>query len=112
RKNNVNNYITRESNTEGTQQRFITLCIIGKPNAGKSTLLNYLIQRKISIVTPKVQTTRSIITGIVTLDDTQIVIFDTPGIFEPKGTLEKAMVRRAWSSLSGADIVALVIDNS
>lgn len=91
-------------------QKTISVCIIGKPNAGKSSLLNHLIGQKISIVTPKVQTTRSIITGIVTLGDTQIIIFDTPGIFEPMRRLEKSMVRCAWSSLNGADLVVLMID--
>lgn len=95
-----------------TSKKFLSACIIGKPNAGKSTLLNRIIGEKISIVTPKVQTTRSIITGIVTLGQTQIVLFDTPGIFEPKKKLEKAMVRCAWSSLSSSDIVILIIDSS
>lgn len=93
-------------------QRLLSVCIIGKPNAGKSTLLNKIIGQKISIVTPKVQTTRSIITGVVTIDDTQLILFDTPGIFEPKKRLEKAMVRCAWSSLNSADIVVLILDSS
>ncbi len=93
-------------------QKTISLCIIGKPNAGKSSLLNKLIGQKISIVTNKVQTTRSIITGIVTIKDTQLIILDTPGIFEPKKQLEKAMVRCAWSSLHGVDIVLLIIDST
>lgn len=92
-------------------QKTVSVCIIGRPNSGKSTLLNRIIGEKLSIVTPKVQTTRSIITGIVTLNDTQIILYDTPGIFEPKGTLEKAMVRCAWSSLHSADIVMLIIDS-
>lgn len=91
-------------------QKTVSACIIGKPNAGKSSLLNKIIGHKISIVTPKVQTTRSMITGIVTLGEVQIIIFDTPGIFEPSKRLEKAMVRCAWSSLNSADIVMLVID--
>jgi GTP-binding protein Era len=93
-------------------KKSISVCIVGKPNAGKSTLLNRIIGQKLSIVTPKVQTTRSIITGIVTLDDVQLVLFDTPGIFEPKRRLEKAMVRCAWSSLSSADMIVLIIDSS
>ncbi|HJD64041.1 MAG TPA: GTPase Era [Rickettsia endosymbiont of Sericostoma sp.] len=93
-------------------QKTISLSIIGKPNAGKSSLLNKLIGQKISIVTPKVQTTRSIITGIVTIKDTQLIILDTPGIFEPKKQLEKAMVRCAWSSLHGVDLVLLIIDST
>ena len=92
-------------------QKTISVCIIGRPNSGKSTLLNRIIGEKLSIVTPKVQTTRSIITGIITLKDTQVILYDTPGIFEPKGTLEKAMVRCAWSSLHSADLVLLIIDS-
>ena len=93
-------------------KKSLSVCIVGKPNAGKSTLLNHIIGEKISIVTPKVQTTRSIITGIVTLDDVQLVLFDTPGIFEPKKKLEKAMVRCAWSSLRSADMIVLIMDGS
>lgn len=93
-------------------QKFITVAIVGKPNAGKSTLLNRLIGSKISIVTPKVQTTRTIITGIVTHENTQLVLLDTPGIFEPKRKLEMAMVRCAWSSLNNVDKVALIIDST
>jgi GTP-binding protein Era len=93
-------------------QKLLSVCIIGKPNAGKSTLLNKIIGQKISIVTPKVQTTRSIITGVITIDETQLILFDTPGIFEPKKRLEKAMVRCAWSSLNGADMVVLILDSS
>ena len=74
------------------KQKCSTISIIGKPNAGKSTLLNYLIGQKIAIVTPKVQTTRSTITGIITEGDTQLVIIDTPGIFSPKKRLEKAIL--------------------
>lgn len=93
-------------------KKSLSVCIVGKPNAGKSTLLNRIVGEKISIVTPKVQTTRSIITGIITFDDVQLVLFDTPGIFEPKKKLEKAMVRCAWSSLGSADMVVLIIDGS
>ncbi len=93
-------------------QKTISVAIIGKPNAGKSSLLNMLIKHKLSIITPKVQTTRTIITGVITKDDTQIIIFDTPGIFVPKKQLEKSMVRCAWSSLHSADIVALIIDST
>lgn len=93
-------------------KKTLSVCIVGKPNSGKSTLLNYIIGEKISIVTPKVQTTRSIITGIVTFEDVQLVLFDTPGIFEPKKKLEKAMVRCAWSSLGSADMIVLIIDGS
>ncbi|XVN43485.1 MAG: GTPase Era [Candidatus Rickettsia vulgarisii] len=97
--------------TDIQKQKTISICIIGKPNAGKSSLLNRLIGEKISIVTPKVQTTRTIITGIVTIEDTQLIILDTPGLFEPKKQLEKAMVRCAWSSLHDVDLVLLIIDS-
>jgi len=100
------------STVKAIVKKSLSVCIVGKPNAGKSTLLNQIIGQKLSIVTPKVQTTRSIITGIVTLDDVQLVLFDTPGIFEPKRRLEKAMVRCAWSSLSSADMIVLIIDSS
>jgi GTP-binding protein Era len=89
-----------------------TISIIGKPNAGKSTLLNRIIGQKIAIVTPKVQTTRSMITGILTKNDTQLIFIDTPGIFNPKKKLEKAMVRCAWSSIVGVDHVIFLIDST
>lgn len=108
---NMNEYMNEPLNESGLKKS-LSICIIGKPNAGKSTLLNHIIGQKISIVTPKVQTTRSIITGIVTLGDTQLVLFDTPGIFEPKKKLEKAMVRCAWSSLNSANIIVLIVDSS
>lgn len=93
------------------QRKSSVISIIGKPNAGKSTLLNYLVGQKISIVTPKVQTTRTMIKGILTEGDVQFVFIDTPGIFEAKKNLEKAMVRCAWSSVIGADVVMLMIDS-
>ncbi len=94
------------------KQKVLSIAIIGKPNVGKSSLLNKLIGEKLSIVTPKVQTTRTIITGIVTIKDTQLIILDTPGIFEPKKQLEKAMVRCAWSSLHGVDLVLMMLDSA
>ncbi|MDF2964984.1 MAG: GTPase Era [Rickettsiaceae bacterium] len=99
-------------NKKNGSKKFGQICIIGKPNAGKSTLLNTLIGQKISIVTPKVQTTRSSITGILTIEDTQLVFIDTPGIFAPKKKLEKAMVRAAWSSIIGSDFVAVIVDST
>lgn len=88
------------------------ITIIGKPNAGKSTLLNYLVGQKVAIVTPKVQTTRSSITGIATIDNTQLVFIDTPGIFSAKTRFEKAMVRCAWSNVVGADDVLFIVDSA
>lgn len=94
-------------------QRCGYVAVIGAPNAGKSTLVNQLVGSKVSIVSPKVQTTRNRILGIALKDDTQVVLVDTPGVFfNPKRRLEKAMVQAAWSSLEDADAIALVIDTS
>jgi GTP-binding protein Era len=86
------------------------VALIGAPNAGKSTLLNRFIGQKLSIVSPKAQTTRIRTLGILSEDDTQINFIDTPGIFAPKTRLDRAMVRAAWSSLDDADAVVLLID--
>ncbi|MGE4247665.1 MAG: GTPase Era, partial [Parvibaculaceae bacterium] len=86
------------------------VAILGVPNAGKSTLVNQLVGSKISIVTPKVQTTRSRVRGIVIAGETQLVLVDTPGIFAAKRKLERAMVEAAWSAASDADAVVLVAD--
>lgn len=87
------------------------LAIVGLPNAGKSTLVNTLIGHKISIVTPKVQTTRRRVLGILNEDDVQLVLVDTPGIFLPKKTLEKAIVKEAWAGVRDADCgIVVVID--
>jgi GTP-binding protein Era len=87
---------------------FVT--IVGAPNAGKSTLLNRLVGAKVSIVTHKVQTTRSQIRGIAVFGDTQIVFVDTPGIFAPKKRLERAMVDAAWSGAADADALVVLVD--
>jgi GTP-binding protein Era len=100
--------MTQQLNNQ--QTRTATISIIGKPNAGKSTLLNRVVGQKISIVTPKVQTTRSIITGVITSGSAQLIFIDTPGIFEPKRDLERVMVRAAWSSIISADFVMLILD--
>lgn len=86
------------------------VALIGAPNAGKSTLLNQLVGAKVSIVTPKVQTTRSRITGIAIDGANQIIYVDTPGIFEPKRRLDRAMVTAAWSGVADADASVLLID--
>jgi GTP-binding protein Era len=86
------------------------VALIGAPNAGKSTLLNQLVGAKVSIVTPKVQTTRARITGIAIEGSTQIIYVDTPGIFEPKRRLDRAMVTAAWSGVADADAAVLLID--
>src|SRR5215211_7251779 len=84
--------------------------LIGAPNAGKSTLLNALVGAKVSIVSRKVQTTRSVVRGIAIEGDAQIVFVDTPGIFTPKRRLDRAMVTSAWGGAGDADVIALLID--
>ena len=93
-----------------TETRCGFVALVGAPNVGKSTLLNQLVGEKVSIVTPKVQTTRTRITAICMAGQTQIVFVDTPGIFTPKRRLEKAMVRAAWSGAHDADLVVLLVD--
>ncbi len=86
------------------------VALIGAPNVGKSTLLNALVGSKISIVTPKVQTTRALIRGIAMEGPAQLIFVDTPGIFAPRRRLDRAMVGSAWGSTRDADIVAFLID--
>ncbi len=87
------------------------VAILGAPNAGKSTLLNRLVGSKVSIVSPKVQTTRARVLGIVLRGPAQIVFIDTPGIFvSPKRRLERAMVKAAWAGASDADAVVVLVD--
>src|SRR5437762_1637823 len=84
--------------------------IFGRPNAGKSTLLNLLIGEKLAIVSPKVQTTRHRIKGILTGKDYQIVFSDTPGIIEPKYKLHEKMMKAVRNSLEDADVALLLVD--
>ena len=86
------------------------IAVIGSPNAGKSTLINHFIGQKVTIVTRKVQTTRSVIRGICIHKESQLVFSDTPGIFEPKRRLDRAMVEAAWGSSSDADIILFLCD--
>ena len=86
------------------------VALIGAPNAGKSTITNNFVGSKVSIVSPKAQTTRTTIKGIGIYDNTQIIFLDTPGIFAPKRRLDRAMVRSAWSGAGDADINVLVVD--
>ena len=86
------------------------IALVGAPNAGKSTLLNQLVGAKLSIVSPKVQTTRSRLLGIVIEGGSQLIFVDTPGIFSPKRRLERAMVAAAWVGAGDADIVVLLVD--
>jgi GTPase len=86
------------------------VALIGAPNAGKSTLLNALVGSKVSIVSRKVQTTRTVVRGIAIEGASQIVFVDTPGIFKPKRRLDRAMVTSAWGRAGDADAVCLLID--
>ncbi|MCF8475173.1 MAG: GTPase Era [Emcibacter sp.] len=86
------------------------VALLGAPNAGKSTLLNSLVGSKISIVTHKVQTTRTRFVGIALYHDNQMIFVDTPGIFEPKKRLERAMVSAAWAGASDADVIIVLVD--
>ncbi|MGE4351657.1 MAG: GTPase Era [Bdellovibrionales bacterium] len=98
------------SSSKETRAGFVA--ILGAPNAGKSTLLNQMLGEKLSIVTHKAQTTRIRVLGLLTRENTQIGLIDTPGIFKPKTRLEKAMVQVAWDSLEGVDAVLLIVDAS
>jgi len=97
-----------ENSEAGRSCGFVAL--IGAPNAGKSTLLNQLVGAKVSIVSRKVQTTRSLVRGIAIEGAAQIIFVDTPGIFAPKRRLDRAMVTSAWGGAGDADVVALLVD--
>jgi GTP-binding protein Era len=86
------------------------IALIGAPNVGKSTLINALVGAKVAIVSHKVQTTRGLLRGIVTANGTQLVLIDTPGIFQPKRRLDRAMVSSAWAGAHDADIVGVLVD--
>ncbi|HEX2447572.1 MAG TPA: GTPase Era [Methyloceanibacter sp.] len=86
------------------------VAIIGAPNSGKSTLTNALVGAKVSIVTHKAQTTRGPVRGIALIGNSQVILVDTPGIFQPKRRLDRAMAQAAWERAGDADLVALVID--
>lgn len=95
---------------QNPQTRSGFVALIGAPNAGKSTLVNQLVGSKVSIVTHKVQTTRAMVRGIATHENTQIVLVDTPGIFKPRRRLDEAMVTTAWGGAKDADIILVLID--
>ncbi|HET9459205.1 MAG TPA: GTPase Era, partial [Sphingomicrobium sp.] len=88
------------------------VAVIGAPNAGKSTLVNALVGQKVAIVSAKAQTTRVRLMGIAIHDSTQILLVDTPGIFEPRRRLDRAMVAAAWSGAEDADLILLVVDSA
>ena len=96
--------------TETTRAGFVA--VIGAPNAGKSTLVNALVGQKVAIVSPKAQTTRARLMGIAIHGPSQVLLVDTPGIFEPKRRLDRAMVAAAWTGAQDADLIMLVVDVS
>ena len=103
---------SQNQNPTGTkaQTRAGFVALIGEPNAGKSTLLNRMVGAKVSIVTHKVQTTRTRIRGVCMAGAAQIVFVDTPGLFRPRRRLDRAMVAAAWGGAADADIVVLLIE--
>jgi GTP-binding protein Era len=94
--------------TDNSRAGFVA--VIGAPNAGKSTLVNALVGQKVAIVSPKAQTTRARLMGIAIQEQAQILLVDTPGIFEPKRRPDRAMVAAAWTGAQDADLILLVID--
>jgi GTP-binding protein Era len=99
-----------DSSADEAKTRCGFVALIGAPNTGKSTLLNALVGSKVTIVSPKVQTTRALIRGIAVHGASQIVFVDTPGIFRPRRRLDRAMVSTAWTGAEDADLVAVLID--
>src|SRR5438477_8199477 len=100
----------RVTDTSTTRAGFVA--VIGAPNAGKSTLVNALVGQKVAIVSAKAQTTRARVMGIAIEGTAQILLVDTPGIFEPRRRLDRAMVAAAWTGAQDADLVLLVIDSA
>ena len=97
-----------ESNKKTFKSGYVA--IVGKPNVGKSTLINDFLGCKLSIVTPKPQTTRKKIMGVLTKEDYQIVFYDTPGIMEPKYELQKYMVKEAYAAIEDADVILMMAE--
>ncbi|MBI1985515.1 MAG: GTPase Era [Rhodospirillales bacterium] len=96
--------------TAATDTRAGFVAVVGAPNVGKSTLVNRFVGAKVSIVSPKVQTTRTRVLGICMAGATQLIFVDTPGIFAPRRRLDRAMVAAAWSGAADADAVLVVVD--
>jgi len=96
--------------TDPNIQRCGYVAVLGAPNAGKSTLVNQMVGTKVSIVSPKVQTTRNRILGIFIHDQTQVILVDTPGLFKPTSRLDRAMVAAAWTGAEDADVVLYLYD--
>lgn len=97
-------------NEKNTDTKCGLIAMIGAPNAGKSTLLNRMVGTKISIVTPKAQTTRTRVTGVTMEGDVQLVFLDVPGVFDAKQAFEKSMVSAAWNNARSADVILFMHD--
>lgn len=93
-----------------SNQRCGLVAVVGAPNAGKSTLVNAMVGQKVAITSAKAQTTRTRLMGIAIEGDTQLLLVDTPGIFDPRRRLDRAMVAAAWEGAEGADAIAFVVD--
>ena len=96
----------------GAPTRAGFVAVVGAPNAGKSTLVNALVGQQVASVSAKAQTTRSRLMGIAVAGEAQILLVDTPGIFEPKRRLDRAMLAAAWSGADDADLILLVVDSA
>src|SRR5262249_8410919 len=101
-----------QGDRQGMTTRAGFVAVLGAPNVGKSTLVNQLVGSKVSIVSPKVQTTRARVMGIAMRGEAQVAFLDLPGIFAPKRRLDRAMIDAAWRGAVDADLVLLVIDAS
>lgn len=99
-----------KKSTDAKETRCGMVAVIGAPNAGKSTLTNLMVGSKVSIVTPKVQTTRVRVRGVAAQGKTQLIFIDTPGIFSAKGAFEKKLVQEAWAGAADGDVILLLID--
>jgi GTPase len=97
--------------TEPSPTRCGFIAIVGAPNVGKSTLLNRMVGTKVSIVSPKVQTTRTRVLGILIKGSVQLIFIDTPGIFQPRRRLDRAMVAAAWGGAADADQIMVLVDS-
>ena len=95
-----------------TPHRFGFVALMGPPNAGKSTLMNQALGQKLAIVTPKPQTTRNRITGILSRPDAQVVFVDTPGVHQLRGKMNRLLLESAWDAMAQADVVCLLVDGS
>jgi GTP-binding protein Era len=106
----VRNEVAASTGEDGST-RCGFVAVVGSPNVGKSTLVNRLVGAKVAIVSPKIQTTRSRVLGIVIEGTTQVVLVDTPGIFAPRRRLDRAMVAAAWRGATDADEILLLVDS-